>query len=86
MSELAEIVGVKLPELKGPGVPGFTGFMWYADGCDHIFSHCPILTRRHKRWGGDPQPLGDLLYPEDDPHGDICGWCKWLWRKRQGSA
>ena len=67
---------------SGPGVPGFTGYMGGADGVDHIYENCPILKRRHKRWGGSPQPLSDLLYPEDDPYNDICGWCKRQWRKR----
>lgn len=48
---------------------------------DHIYPTCPHARRSE---GGmvivnDPR---NRLDPDDDPHEDICGWCKRLWRAR----
>lgn len=73
--------------------PGYLGTM---HGPDHIYATCPALARV-KPWPGakldnDRQVVDDWTWPrrflgevnpEDDPDGDVCGWCKRVWRARR---
>lgn len=73
--------------------PGYIGTM---HGPDHIYATCPALARVKPwpgtRWDEDQQKvIPDKTWPrrflgevnvEDDPCGDVCGWCKRVWRAR----
>ena len=48
---------------------------------DHIYPTCPAAQRSEGGYRiiNDPS---NRLDPDNDPHGDICGWCKRLWVSR----
>jgi hypothetical protein len=50
---------------------------WYVGGyTDHVYSTCPALTRSTRPL----QPGSGRLHPEA---GDVCGWCRRIWRARK---
>jgi hypothetical protein len=53
---------------------------WYVgEYIDHVYSTCPALSR--SAW---PLKRGSgRLYPEA---GDVCGWCRRIWRARKAKG